>query len=72
MSRSFDQATDCSNRPTDWATIGARVLQAAALAGAIHMSEGARRASDRPELSHGEVHGCTPVAHEAMPIVERG
>ena len=72
MSRSMDQATDCELGPTDWATIGARILQAAALASAVHLSEGARRSGEGPDLSHGGVHGRTPVVHKAMPIVERG
>lgn len=42
--RSTDQATDCGPESTDWTTIGARILEAALIATAIHQHECARRA----------------------------
>ena len=36
------EATDCDLRSTDWTTIGARILQVAAMASAIHMAERAK------------------------------
>ena len=36
------EATECGARPTDWATIGARIIQTAAMAAAVHMAERVR------------------------------
>ncbi|HPD30059.1 MAG TPA: hypothetical protein PLL20_08705 [Phycisphaerae bacterium] len=33
------KATECRNRPTDWATLGTRIIQTAAVAAAVHMAE---------------------------------
>lgn len=33
------KATDCDSRSTDWTTIGARILEAATIASAIHMGQ---------------------------------
>jgi len=33
------QATDCDRRSTDWTTIGARILEAATIASAMHRQE---------------------------------
>lgn len=33
------EATECRNRPTDWATLGTRIIQTAAVAAAVHMAE---------------------------------
>ena len=37
--RRVHEATDCRTRPTDWATLGTRIIQAAAVAAAVHMGE---------------------------------
>ncbi len=37
-----DRATDCTGGSTDWTTIGARILAAAAIASAIHARESTR------------------------------
>ncbi len=39
VTRSADQATDCTARFTDWTTIGSRILEAALIASAIHARE---------------------------------
>jgi hypothetical protein len=39
IARSIDQAKECSQASTDWTTIGARILEAALIASAIHASE---------------------------------
>jgi hypothetical protein len=33
---------ECRTGPTDWATIGARIIQTAAMAAAVHMAERVR------------------------------
>lgn len=43
--RSIDLATDCEMGSTDWTTIGARILEAALIASAIHARE-CRRPGD--------------------------
>ncbi|MGQ9649159.1 MAG: hypothetical protein ACUVXJ_03555 [Phycisphaerae bacterium] len=53
------KATDCRNRPTDWATLGTRIIQTAAVAAAIHMAERLRvvphTATDwTPRISNAE------------------
>ena len=37
--RRVHQATECRTGPTDWATLGTRIIQAAAAAAAVHMAE---------------------------------
>lgn len=37
-----DRATDCTHGSTDWTTIGARILDAALIASAIHAGEFSR------------------------------
>jgi len=53
------EATECRNRPTDWATLGTRIIQTAAVAAAIHMAERLRvvpqTATDlTPRISNAE------------------
>jgi len=60
------EATDCSGRSTDWTAIGARILQTAAMASAVHMAERWRATQDReateslfvPDGEGTELTGC--------------
>ncbi|HOB75281.1 MAG TPA: hypothetical protein PKG54_12240 [Phycisphaerae bacterium] len=47
VTRSADQATDCTAGFTDWTTIGTRILEAALIASAIHAQECRESAMDR-------------------------
>lgn len=45
------QATDCDNRPKDWADLGAQILRAAAIASAMHQAERAGRIAKESTVS---------------------
>jgi hypothetical protein len=64
------EARDCGTEPKDWATIGARILRAAALASAAHLAEQAQQLGEQisarlPVLKHGRADECAgPAAEE--------
>jgi hypothetical protein len=47
--RRSHEAMDCMTRSTDWTVIGARIVQAAAVASAVHVAERARVIGDQTE-----------------------
>jgi hypothetical protein len=51
--RSTDRATDCIRGSTDWTSIGARILQAASIASAVHLHEQAQAAACGGRQSSG-------------------
>jgi hypothetical protein len=61
--RWVQQATECQNGSTDWTTLGARVLQVATAAAAVHLAERIRvspQAATEASLLDSEPTGPEP------------
>ena len=54
------EAKDCDTRSTDWTTIGARILKAAATVSLVHQAERVRRWHDRAVAEEPPVSSSKP------------
>lgn len=71
--RLSEQATDCHSPSMDWTALGARILQVATLAGAVHQMEQAAGTSLREPAPRAAQPGATTVGSLGAPTAgQRG